>query len=96
MSSPERAHVDMQNLSWSNKPSHNSPSSMNLAPTDCRRFDILTEKVTTRPGRLMLALAQYEPELKDLLTSGLSKYIAHAAKNDKTMARTSVGLLTFL
>ena len=55
---------------------------MNLAPTERIRVDILTERVSIEPGRLMLALAQYEPELKDLLTSGLSKYIAHAAKND--------------
>ncbi|MDA8539193.1 hypothetical protein N9K47_00450, partial [bacterium] len=63
---------------------------MNLAPTEHIRVEILTERVSIEPGRLMLALAQYEPELKDLLTSGLSKYIAHAAKNDnQVMVRYS-------
>ena len=60
---------------------------MNLAPTERIRVDILTERVSIEPGRLMLALAQYEPELKDLLTSGLNKYIAHAAKNEAQSAR---------
>ena len=52
-----------------------------IAPTSGKERFELSEKVTVTPGRLMLALAQYVPDLIDLPTSGLPKYLSHAASN---------------
>ena len=52
-----------------------------IAPTRGTGSFDLYEKVSVTPGRLMLALAQYVPDLTDLPTSGLPKYLSHAASN---------------
>ena len=52
-----------------------------IAPTSGKERFELSEKVNVTPGRLMLALAQYVPDLIDLPTSGLPKYLSHAASN---------------
>ena len=64
-----------------NEPSANdsatAPASIDVNPTTDGDQIILEERYEVHPGRLLLALAEYVPDLKDLKTSGLRQYLKH-------------------
>ena len=61
--------------------SNNEPSAkdkrINVSPTSDGHEIILEERYEVSPGHLLLALAEYVPDLKDLKTSGLRQYLKH-------------------
>jgi hypothetical protein len=60
-----------------NEPSTKDTRHIDVNPTSDGDQIILSERYDVAPGRLLLALAEYVPNLKDLKTSGLRQYLKH-------------------
>ena len=68
---------------------------INLAPTSPTDF-LLSERIKVYPGRKLLVLAKYVPDLLDLPASGLKKYLNYAEGHGEVRVKytdTGIGRL---